>query len=770
MADNSNDVFRMLSADDKLDGDSNYPLWAYMMQHVLVSKGVWNIVQGFDVRPGSVDAGSIEDVAGPSSSAAAVVLPTAEQARWDGKDAQAHALIALSVKRNITPHIRSAKTAKQAWDTLAHLYAGRNEAKISYLRKELESKIMQEEDDMNVFLAEVKDLKEQLICAGEIIPDHSLVQTVLDALPESYQTFASTWRLVTEDRPDAVMYDTLVNKLLQEAQSRHNRARQRAVDQAFVAAQQRRSGKPANSYVSSPSSRPVTASPSAGSSNKFDRTGDKGKKKLRCNYCKANDHVIKNCPKIKAKEAKKKESNAATIADASTNSDSANVVQDAEWAFTVRCQYDPSVHDACMAVSDDSYVWYFDSGATKHITSHRDMFTSLEAVPTGNTVTCANNASYPVKGVGKIVLTAANGSSFTLVDALYVPGIKKNLLSVSALARLGLVVKFVDDRCTVHDLTFGDTIIASGTLFRGLYRLNVYDKCVDISANAVSDEKAVSDAKLWHARFGHLNFASLLRLQKSDMVASLPPLEAPLKHVCEGCILGKMQRSSFPKDGSVRATRRLQLIHSDVCGPMQTPSFGNHLYFVTFIDDYSRHAWVYPLKAKSEVFLCFKQFLLMAENVSSCTVGTLRSDRGGEYMSKEFDAFLAGRGIKHQFTVPYTPQQNGVAERKNRSLMEMARCMVKSQQLPHAFWLEAVMCAAYILNRCPTKALQSITPYEAWHGKKPSIGHLRVFGCLAYALVPMQQRRKLDDKAVKCIFVGYSAESNISSAVKAYLD
>ena len=207
---------------------------------------------------------------------------------------------------------------------------------------------------------------------------------------------------------------------------------------------------------------------------------------------------------------------------------------------------------------------------------------------------------------------------------------------------------------------------------------------------------------------------------------------------------------------------------------MQTLSFGNHLYFVTFIDDYSRHAWVYPLKEKSEVFLCFKQFLLMVENVSSCTVGTLCSDRGGEYMSKEFDAFLASHGTKHQFTVPYTPQQNGVAERKKRSLMQMARCMVKSQLLPHAFWLEAVMCATYILNRCPTKALQSITPYEAWHGKKPSIGHLRVFGCLAYALVPMQQRRKLDDKALKCIFVGYSAESKgyklYHQQIKAYLD
>ena len=179
-----------------------------------------------------------------------------------------------------------------------------------------------------------------------------------------------------------------------------------------MVAQQRRSGKAANSYVSSPTSRPTTASPSTGSSNKFEKTGDKGKKKTRCNYCKATDHVIKNFPKIKTKEAKKKDSNAATIADASTGSDSANVVHDTEWEFSVYCQYDPSVHDACLVVSVDSDVWYFDSGATKHITSHRDLFTSLDAIPNGNTVTCANNASYPVKGVGKIVLTAANGSSF----------------------------------------------------------------------------------------------------------------------------------------------------------------------------------------------------------------------------------------------------------------------------------------------------------------------------------------------------------------------
>jgi len=147
----------------------------------------------------------------------------------------------------------------------------------------------------------------------------------------------------------------------------------------------------------------------------------------------------------------------------------------------------------------------------------------------------------------------------------------------------------------------------------------------------------------------------------------------------------------------------------------------------------------------------------MGENVSKCTMGTLRcSDRGGEYMSHEFNAFLDSHGIKHQCTVPYTPQQNGVAERKNRSLTEMARCVWSRVKL---FCMCFGLRLSCVLNRCPTKALQSITPYEAWHDRKPSIEHMRIFGCLSYALVSQTQRKKLDDKAVKCIFVGYSIEN-----------
>ena len=204
---------------------------------------------------------------------------------------------------------------------------------------------------------------------------------------------------------------------------------------------------------------------SSKSSNKSKKAVEKGKKKLFCKYYKATDHIIKDCPKVKAKEAKKREADM-TIIEATTtpsNGESTNIVQDANWAFSMTCSHNPSLHGACMS-NVDSHVWCFDSGALKHITSQHDMFTSLETVPTRNSVTCADNSSYPVKGVGQIVLAAANDNAFTLRDVLYVPGIKKNLLSVFALTRVGLVVEFVDDRCIVHDLSDGDTIVASDSL------------------------------------------------------------------------------------------------------------------------------------------------------------------------------------------------------------------------------------------------------------------------------------------------------------------
>ena len=183
------------------------------------------------------------------------------------------------------------------------------------------------------------------------------------------------------------------------------------------------------------------------------------------------------------------------------------------------------------------------------------------------------------------------------------------------------------------------------------------------------------------------------------------------------------------------------------------------VYFLTFIDDATRMVWVYFLKSKSEVFQTFKKFKNLVENQASCKIKKIRSDRGSEYLSGEFTKFLEDHGIERQLTAAYSPQQNGVSERRNRSLVEMARAMIKAKDLPMKFWAEDVHTAAYIPNRILTKALENKTPLEAWNGTKPSMNHLKVFGCVCYVHILDEKRKKWDDKSKKTIFVGYSSQT-----------
>jgi hypothetical protein len=160
------------------------------------------------------------------------------------------------------------------------------------------------------------------------------------------------------------------------------------------------------------------------------------------------------------------------------------------------------------------------------------------------------------------------------------------------------------------------------------------------------------------------------------------------------------------------------------------------------------------MKSKDEVLQNFKSFKLEVENQSSKKIKVLRSDGGGEYTSHEFKSFCESNGIKHEVIAPYTPQHNGIAERRNRTIMNMTRCMLKEKELPHSFWGEAVVTACYVLNKCPTKKLNQV-PEAIWSGSTPSVKHLRIFGCLCYKHIPDQKRKKLDDKSELMIMIGY---------------
>jgi transposase InsO family protein len=260
-----------------------------------------------------------------------------------------------------------------------------------------------------------------------------------------------------------------------------------------------------------------------------------------------------------------------------------------------------------------------------------------------------------------------------------------------------------------------------------------------------------------HTRFGHLPFQSLSLLHKHFMVKGLLVFKEK-NSPCESCILGKHKRTSFPQS-SAQAKQHLELVHTDLCGPIQTNSIGGYIYFLTFIDDFSKKIWIYFLRHKFETFAKFKEFKAESKKQSGKYLKDLRSYGGGEYNSKEFANFCKSKGIIMQTTTRYTPQQNGVAKRKNQTIMNMSRSLLKEKCLSVTFWVEAVTCSIYLLNRSPTTSLKMKVPQEAWSGTKLNVSHLKAFGCTTYAHIPSELRNKLDDRSEKCIFTGYSETS-----------
>jgi transposase InsO family protein len=223
---------------------------------------------------------------------------------------------------------------------------------------------------------------------------------------------------------------------------------------------------------------------------------------------------------------------------------------------------------------------------------------------------------------------------------------------------------------------------------------------------------------------------------------------------CPGCMAGKMERSPFPI-GKTRAIQIGQLIHFDLCGPMHIETPGGARFFVLFTDDFIGYRTVFFLKQKLDVSDCFKEFVNILYTKTGQLVHTLRADNGGEFTGQTFRAWMSEKGIRAETSAPHTPEQNGVSERANRTIVEGVRCLLHAKHLPLYLWGEAISCTVYTLNRVITKAAPN-TPYQNWYGNKPDVSNLRIFGSTAYIHVPKAERKKLDSESQKCYFVGYS--------------
>jgi len=260
----------------------------------------------------------------------------------------------------------------------------------------------------------------------------------------------------------------------------------------------------------------------------------------------------------------------------------------------------------------------------------------------------------------------------------------------------------------------------------------------------------------WHRRLGHRTLdesaVEYLRARVSDMEIQESTKERTrTSEVCETCAIG-CQHKEARTGTRKKATELLEIVHSDICGPMQVSTISGERYFITFSDEKSGRIAVTRLKSKS----AFNTYRMRADKEAGRGIRVFRTNGGGEYNGQQFESYLRSCRITHIISPPYTPKQNGIAERGNRMIMEAARCMVADGQLDKSFWGLAVATAAHIQNRLPSRARGHLSPLEHWTGRVPSIVHLRAFGSVAHTLVPAEKRSKLDLRSVQCILVGYN--------------
>ena len=281
-------------------------------------------------------------------------------------------------------------------------------------------------------------------------------------------------------------------------------------------------------------------------------------------------------------------------------------------------------------------------------------------------------------------------------NILFVEGLHHNLISISQLCDNHMIVEFHRIGCTILDEEIRELLFV-GHRIKNIYIVDLDE--VRNSRMCLVAQYEENDAELWHRRLGHLSLRNIRTLESLGRVRGLPSQLGNAPDTCETCIKSKQVKSSFDKKKEISTKKPLELLHMDLFGPNQVASLGGKYFCLVIVDDYSRYTWVFFLSQKNDTFDTFQTFTKKIQNESELKIKIIRSDHGREFENHDFTNFCNELGITHEFSAPQTPQQNGVTERKNRTLLDMSRTMLAGHNLPGYFWAEAVSTACYVANR-----------------------------------------------------------------------
>ena len=748
------------SISTQLDG-KNDAYWSYVMKNFLRWKNMWSIVTGSRAKPADDKAANY-----------ATLLDS-----WETDNSKIITWINNSVIQSIGTQLAKYDTAKEVWDHLDRLYTQSNFAKQYQLEFDIRA-LQQNSLSVQEFYGSMSDLWDQLaltesaeLKAFKPYTDRREEQRLVQFLMALRSDFEGLRGSILHRTPLPTV-DSVVHELIAEEtriKSNTDKGPKTATPAVFAAVPQQRP-------QSSNQNRPKVA---------FDE----------CTYCRKKNHWKAQCPLLLSKGNQQQQQTrspaqsqfpqqnrssgqfqsrppfpsfppfrppqyAAAAPSVEHESDytppSALDPQIVE-QFRQFIAANPTAMSASMSHSGlsssntsgiPSSLWILDSGASHHMSPHMSSFSSLSPrAPVS--VLSASATPMSVEGVGSIVTPY-----ISLTDVYYIPTLALNLASVSQLCKSGCWVFFSDTFCCVQDIR-SQKVIGIGRRLGELYVLeqlhlaDVAASSVDLSSFRLSHSSSVF--YLWHSRLGHVSASRLQFLVSTGVLGSLKTDDIS---DCCGCKLGKFSALPFNKS-ITRSVAPFDIVHSDVWGPSPVASKSGSNYYVSFVDDYTRYTWVYLMKRRSDFLTIYSDFRALVKTQHSAVIKCFRCDLGGEFTSNDFNQLLAADGTVHQSSCTDTPQQNGVAERKHRHIMETARSLLLSAQVPNMFWGEAVLTAAYVINRIPTAYTDGKSPYEMLFGKLPDYSKLKVFGCTCFVLKPHVERNKLSSKSALCVFLGY---------------
>ena len=553
--------------------------------------------------------------------------------------------------------------AREAWQAINRNFSGKSKSRIMELQTRLHN-LRKDTMSVDEYVQLVRSIGDELRVSGSILNEHDLTFALLRGLGSTYNPFyASTSPLL-----DSLTFDDVACNL-----------------KTYESHLQRQSEEH-KSTIFPPTAHVTQIGHTDQGYNRGARTNSgrgrhQGRNTPRCQLCFKHGHRVINCYERFNQE----------------------FVQPPWQATPTTCRNSNPTPQANVATTNEilhpiANTWYPDSGASYHVTSNINNIQNQAAYTGQDQLYIGNGQGMEILSTGNSVLSSQH-KSFALNNIHYVPAITKNLLSVHKFTLDNNVfIEFHPFFCLVKDNKTGHVLL-KGTHKVGLYILHSIHK-----HHAYLGEKAPTET--WHNRLGHPHFRILQNTSKNFEL----PLTHQLSHyVCDACCSSKSHKQPF-NICVHKSTRPFELIYSDIWGPAPVTSHFGFQYYVIFVDDFSKYTWLFPLKNKTDVLNTFTEFHKKAERQFSQKICTFQSDWGGEFQS--LNKYLKSYGIHHRVSCPYTPEQNGTAERKHRHLIETSLALLKQASLPPTFWDEAVTIASFLINRMPTPLLANQSPYE----------------------------------------------------------